>query len=289
MRGEGRQRVAVPWLPIATSIGRVATALLIASNFVYLFAPLAYTVNALTGAGRSLDFTDPSAALVLLLGDSHLVLSVGDLLVAVGAMLLAGAFLCFLIALRAPDRTVSRVALLLGVAALASLVAWAIAAAVAFGRPPGGGIGAAANRGDRSLAAALLLVASLLYVGFEVRMRKRSRRGPLAPYPWLAFAGVNLVGSAAVASFFLGGSRDAEVLFIGLALEIVLVPLLGVVAYKRVWDDVGDWSGLGLREAPPPVGELVGEFVGEPVEEWPAEEPPPAEEPIEELPPPPPD
>jgi len=151
---EEGSRAPVPWLPIGRSVGRVAAGLLIASNFVYLLAPLFYVTSALAGRGQRLDFTDPTSALILLLADTRWILALGDGLVAIGAALVAGAVLCRVLDLRKSSRPAPRDVILLGIVVFAFALGWAVAAGVALGRPRGGGFEAAAALGGGSPAAA---------------------------------------------------------------------------------------------------------------------------------------
>jgi hypothetical protein len=66
---------------------------------------------------------------------------------------------------------------------------------------------------------------------------------------WPAFAAVNLLGSVAVAGFFIGlagGTAIAESLSLGLVLKVTLVPMLGVLAYGDLKDRIQRWADLRL-------------------------------------------
>ncbi len=238
---EASRRPPVPWLAIGRSLGRAGAGFLIASNFAYLLAPLSFLARRL-GAGESIDLTDPTAVRLFL--ESRWILDVGDALAIVGAALLSAAAFLLVVGFRGSDRAVPRDAFYLLVAAFAVLVAWAIAAGASFGRGRGSGLLAVAATGGGTVAAALLLVSSLLVTAFAWRVERSPARGPRHREMWPAYAVVNLAGSATVAWIFLGWSRDASVLFLALALQIVLIPVLGVAAYKGLWDYLGEWGSL---------------------------------------------
>ena len=256
-----------PWLPVSVALGRTAAAFLIASNFAFLIAPLVYLLNLLLSPdpGNVVDPSDPTAVALLLASDPRRIFAVGDVLVLVGASLLATAVILVLVSLPRGRVRIPRDAFLFGGATVAAIVAWAVATVYAVSQSRGiSGVGGVAATGGWGAAAAGLLAASLLYAGLAVRVdRAMGWRRRLSSMAWPVFAVVNLVGSAALASAFRGAGD--EVLIVGLALQVVPIPLLGVVAYADLRARFASWSALGAPpleeepgEASPPTGQLVG-------------------------------
>ena len=124
---------------------------------------------------------------------------------------------------------------------IAGALAWTATAAFALGRPRGTGLEAVSAEGGGSPAAAALLATAVLYAAFWLRLRRASGGGPTPPWKWVLFAVVNLIGSAAIVGLFTGGAADPDVLLAGLAMQIVLVPLVGVAAYRDLYDHFDDW------------------------------------------------
>src|SRR2546427_7076401 len=194
MEGRRSRAKPVPGMAVGSSIGRIAAAFLIAANLVYMVASLVYVTNVITHVSQAIDLSDPAAVLLVLLTDGQWFMAVGDLLVVVGAGLLSAALASLLVGLLPRQRKAPRDAFLPGLAAFACLVAWALAAAISFGRPRGSGLNAAAATGGQGVAAALLLVASLLYLSVAVRIGTWSGKRRIVPYVWPAYAAGDAVG-----------------------------------------------------------------------------------------------
>lgn len=235
-RGAGLRSFS--FLEVAGRIGRAAAAFLIASNFVFLIAPLLY----FTVPTVRFDPVEPSGATLIMLSDPYRIFALGDVFVLIGAALLAGAVLLILLDRKTRSSKSRRIVIPLGVAALAFLLAWFVATAYAQGRSRGGGVvDAVAATGGWGIAAASLLVASLLYVVFVWRLEGRKSPSESAPVRWPVFAAFNLIGTGALAALVGSGSMDPFFATMGLALGLVLIPLLGIVTYRDVWDSFGKW------------------------------------------------
>lgn len=270
------------WFRVAAPLGRIAAASLIASNFAFLFAPLFYLVNRLVNPGASLDPTDPAAVAFAVLSDPIGMFAVGHLLVLIGSILLACAVGLVLLGLRGSPSRVPLDAFLFGGAAFAGLVGWTAATGYAFGRSGGGaGLVTVAATGGWSAGAVSLLAASILYLAFRNRAGVDTGRRRFDSVMWPAFAAVNLAGTGVLASA-LGGSGEPDLLLFGLALQVILLPLLGIVAYRDLMDTFPAWTRLertperAVVAGPPPAdaGEPMPLPPGEPMEL----PPPPLEE-----------
>ncbi|HYS71112.1 MAG TPA: hypothetical protein VEM95_01700 [Thermoplasmata archaeon] len=281
---EPEARKAFPWLQVGTPLGRTASAFLIAANFAFLFAPLLYLVNRLLNPGAYLDVEDPTNVAFALVTDPYGISAIGDLLVLMGGILLASALALVLLGLRRAVRRPKVDAFLLGGATVACLIGWIAANAYAVSRTRGvSGLDAVAATGGWSVAALLLVLASAAYVVFRIRAGADAPPHPPARFTWTAFAILTLLGSAILASW-LRGSGDARVIVLELALRVVPIPLLGVLAYRGLWDDFAAWPDLDrplpIRATDQSVGEVVGVLAGTET---------PALEDVGVTPPPPPD
>src|SRR3990170_6887110 len=131
-RGSGAGRV--PFLQLGASLGRTGASFAIASNFGFLFAPLFYFLD----LGAHLDSTSPSDVAVLLLTDPYRVFAIGDLLLLIGGVLLAGAVVLLLPGLLRMERRPPADAFLWGGASASALAAWTVATVYAQSRARGG-------------------------------------------------------------------------------------------------------------------------------------------------------
>lgn len=239
-----------PWLGLSSSLGRIAAWFLIGSCVLALFAPLAFLLD----IASSIHPQDPGAPLVLLFSDPAHLLEIADLLALVGTGILAAAVFLVLLGLARGERRTPLEAYALGVAAFACLVAWGPTMLASGGlvRAPATDVEAAAVTGGWSLAALLLLAGSLAYLFLGLRLERGRARG-VAAFRWPVFAAVNLLGSAVIAAFFeaaAGGARDPRAFSFGLAIKVVLVPILGVWAYADLRDRFPAWGRLAVRAAP---------------------------------------
>lgn len=245
---------ASPWLATAGPIGKVGAYFLIAQCFLLLFAPLVLLLDLASrvepgGAGSSL---------VALFADPMRLIAVADLVAIVGTVILALALFLVLFGLVRGDRRTPLAAYALGIGALACLAAWIPVMAYSLGRARGGPAGdavaaldAAAATGGWSLAAVLLLAASLLYVFFCLRM-EGGTGFRLRTLKWPVYASVNLLGSVAIAGFFegaAGGSGNVDAFTLGLILKVTLIPVLGGMAYQELRDRFPLWARLPVMEA----------------------------------------
>jgi hypothetical protein len=259
-RGPGAGKVL--FLQLGASLGRAGAGFLIAANFAFLFAPLFYFAD----LGAHVDSRDSSSVAILLLTDPLRVYAIGDLLGLIGAILLAAAVALLLPALWRFDRRPPTDAFVWGWATVLSLAAWAALTVKAQSRARGG-IGAVAATGGWSEAALALLVASVLYVVFTVRVDPKGVRSGFAPLRWPVLATFTLFGTASLAST---GSKDEWIVTFGLGLTIVLLPLLGIVAYRDVMDGFDRWRWVE-RVSPVPTPSSLAPDPAEPV-------PPPPQE-----------
>ncbi len=270
--GLGVRRVRSP--RIGTSLGRVGALFLIASNFAFLFAPLFYLVD----LSAHVPSSDSWSVALLLLTDPSRVFAIGDLFLLIGGVLLAAAVILLLRSLPRGDRRLPWDAFLWGGATGAALVVWILATMAAQSRARGG-IDALAVTGGWSAAAVALLVASLTFAMFAVRVDARpvprrltptpvsrrlaplllppSHRG-LAPLRWPLYAFINLAGT----TFLAQPEGGDELALMGLVLTIVVLPLLGIVTYRDVKKSFKDWWKVARLWALPTPGPLAsGETV----------------------------
>jgi len=222
-----------PFLQLASSLGRTGAAFLIASNFAFLIAPMFYLLD----LGPLMDEANRPAMSVLLFLDPSRIFSIGDVLLLIGAAILAGAIALVLIGLRRAGRHVPIDAFVLGAASLGVSIGWFAASLGAQGGSRGGDDIVAAV-GGWSVAALLLLVGSALYVAFAFRVDRRAYRRGLAPVRWPVFAALSLAGTTV---FLVPGIRDEVLATAALAMAIIFLPLLGVVAYRDVMESFEIW------------------------------------------------
>jgi hypothetical protein len=246
---------ASPWLAIAAPVGKVAAYFLIAANFLLLFAPLVLLLD----LASQVEPGGSGSSLVALFADPMRLIAIADLVAIVGVVILVLALFLVLFGLVRGDRRVPLAAYALGIGALACLVAWIPVMAYSLGRARGGAGGdavaaldAAAATGGWSLAAVLLLAASLLYVFFCLRMEGGTGLR-LRTLKWPVYAAVNLLGSVAIAGFFegaAGGSGSVDAFTLGLVLKVTLIPVLGGMAYQEMRDRFPLWARLLVQNAP---------------------------------------
>jgi len=245
-----------PWLHVAAPVGKVAAYFLIAQCFLLLFAPLVLLLD----LASQVEPGGTGSSLVALFADPMRVIAVADFVAIIGVVILALALFLVLFGFVRGDRRVPLVAYGLGIGALACLVAWVPVMAYSLGRARGGAAGgdavatvdAAAATGGWSLAAVLLLAASLLYVFFCLRMEGGTGLR-LRTLKWPVYASVNLLGSVAIAGFFegaAGGSRSVDAFTLGLVLKVTLIPVLGGMAYQEMRDRFPLWARLPVQDAP---------------------------------------
>jgi hypothetical protein len=237
-------------------VGKVAAYFLIAQCFLLLFAPLVLLLD----LASQVEPGGAESSLIALFADPMRVIAVADFVAIIGVVILALALFLVLFGFVRGDRRVPLDAYALGIAALACLVAWVPVMAYSLGQARGGAAGgdavatidAAAATGGWSLAAVLLLAASLLYVFFCLRMEGGTGLR-LRTLKWPVYASVNLLGSVAIAGFFegaAGGSRSVDAFTLGLVLKVTLIPVLGGMAYQEMRDRFPLWARLPVQDAP---------------------------------------
>ncbi len=289
-------------LHLAGRLGKVAAACLVVANFLLLFAPLFWltglggTPSLAPPTGLELADADPARAIFALATDPGFLLTLADVLQIVGFAILAGVLLLLLAGLaRGPGR-VPFDGLALGFAAfvIAIVLVPVLAIAQAHARGAIGSIDEVAATGGWSVASVLILGLSLAYLALALRVSAGAERRRLAAYKWPVYAAVNLLGAVAIAGFFEGlaaGNPNIDAFTLGLVLKVTLIPMLGVLAYRDLYDGFPAWAGVPAAEAPrtaapaeapvPPPAPPPEERSGSPV--------PPAPSPSQApLPPPPP-
>src|SRR6267143_602005 len=95
------------------------------------------------------------------------------------------------------------------------------------------------------LAFLLGLPASLLYLFFTLRLEATAKPLKFACLKWPIYGAVNVFGSLAIAGFFQGlaaGSPNMDAFTIGLVVKMTLVPVLGVLAYRDLYDRFPNWG-----------------------------------------------
>ena len=270
-----------PWLPLAGRLGRIAVGCLLVENFLLLFAPLFF----LLGLPSNVRLTAAGAPSLTGLTDAGLILSIADLFSVIGFVILAPVLLVIVFALARSRPRPGFDTLVLGIVAFACVVALVPVKLYAEGRAAGtiASLDQVVATGGWGVASALLLVASLAYLFFALRVEARAKPLKLASYTWPVYAAVNALGAVAIAGFFQGlaaGSPNFDAYTLGIVLKVTLVPMLGVLAYRDLYDRVPAWARISLTEAQSPVVDVA-----------PAAEPLVAPAPPEEtqlLPPPPP-
>lgn len=237
-----------PWLAVAAPVGRVASWFLVGANFLLLFAPLVFLLN----AAEYLDPQGPGGTLLLLFSDPTRILAVSDLITLIGIVILACALLVILFGLIRAERKIKLDVYLLGIVTVACLLAWVPVMAYALQRARGTvtNVDAAAATGGWGLAAGLLLAASLTYLFFTIRLENGTGTRKLGSFKWPIYAAVNLLGSAAIAGFFQPGGGNVSAFSLGLVLKVTLIPMLGVMAYQELRDRFPLWARVPLHPAP---------------------------------------
>ena len=88
-------------------------------------------------------------------------------------------------------------------------------------------------------------------------IRSRFMAFPYAPQPvpswWPVYGAVNVFGSLAIAGFFQGlaaGNPNTDAFTIGLVVKMTLVPVLGVLAYRDLFDRFPSWARIPVAGAP---------------------------------------
>jgi len=240
-----------PWLHVAAPVGKVAAYFLIAQCFLLLFAPLVLLLD----LASQVEPGGTGSSLVALFADPMRVIAVADFVAIIGVVILALALFLVLFGFVRGDRRVPLDAYAFGIGSLACLAAWVPVMAYSLSRARGSvaDVDAAAATGGWSLAAVLLLVASLAYLFFTLRLEERTRALKLSSLRWPIYAAVNVLGSAAIAAFFqsaAGGSGSLDAFTIGLVLKVTLIPMLGVWAYRDLRDRFPLWARVPLHEVP---------------------------------------
>jgi len=244
-----------PWLPLAGRLGRIAVACLLVENFLLLFAPLFFLLNLPSNARLT-----PSPAVALpVYTDAGLLLSLADLFSVIGFVILAPVLFLILLGLWRSGRRPGFDTLLPGIAALACVAALVPVKLYAQGRAAGtiASLDQAVATGGWSVASVLLLAASLAYLVFTLRVEAGAKPWRLTCLKWPVYAAVNVLGAVAIAGFFQGlaaGSPNFDAYTLGIVLKVTLVPMLGVLAYRDLYDRVPAWAKTTVGGAPPPAG-----------------------------------
>ncbi len=248
-------------LHLAGRLGRVAAACLVAANFLLLFAPLFW----LTGLGGTPSLAppvtglplaaDPAHAVLALATDPGFLLTLADILQMAGFAILAGVLLLLLAGLARGPRKVPFDGIALGFVAfvIALVLVPVLVIAQAHARGTIGSIDEVAATGGWSVASVLLLGLSLAYLALALRVSTGQSRRRLAAYKWPVYAAVNVLGAVAIAGFFGGlaaGNPNVDALTLGLVLKVTLIPMLGVLAYRDLYDGFPAWATIGEVEAP---------------------------------------
>ena len=239
-----------PWLHLASRLGRVAIVCLIVENFLLLFAPLAF----LLGLPGSRLMT--TASVLVVFSDAGFLLSLADLFAVIGFTVLAPVLFLILSALAKAQRRVPFDSLLLG-GALACVIAVTPVVLYSHARAAGtvASLDAVAATGGLTAASALILAASLLYLFFTLRLEATAKPLKFACLKWPIYGAVNVFGSLAIAGFFQGlaaGTPNMDAFTIGLVVKMTLVPVLGVLAYRDLYDRFPNWGRLLTANIPPP-------------------------------------
>lgn len=249
MAGEGARkgRAASPGLEIAVRLGRIAVVCLIVQSFLFLLAPLFF----LASPERYVDTGSTAQQIVAAFSDPMMFASIGDLFGGIGLVVLASAVAVLLSSLWRAWRRPSRAVVLLGVAAVVLVAAvpaamvWTAASSPRF---PGQLDGLAATGGWNAVSL-LLVAATLAFALFAWRVERASRPLRLASLLWPVYAAVSLVGSVAFADFFEGvvaAESSAGAYMLGLLLKILLLPVLGVIAYRDLLLRFPDWRKVDV-------------------------------------------
>ena len=236
------------WLSLASRLGRVAIVCLIVENFLLLLAPLAF----LTGLNPGSFMT--TGSLLSVFSDAGFLLSLADLFAVIGFTILAPVFFLILFGLVRSKRRVPYDTLLLG-GAIACAIAVVPVELYAHARAAGtvASLDAVAATGGLTAASALILLVSLLYLFFSLRVEGTVKPLKLACLKWPVYGAVNVFGSLAIAGFFQGlaaGTPRMEAFTIGLVVKMTLVPVLGVLAYRDLFDRFPNWARIPVAGAP---------------------------------------
>ncbi len=241
---------AVPswWLSLASRLGRVAIVCLIVENFLLLLAPLAFLIGSSPGSFMT------SASLLLVFSDAGFLVSLADLFAVIGFSILASVFFLILVGLVRSKRRVPYDTLLLG-GAIACAIAVIPVELYAHARAAGtvASLDAVAATGGLTAASALILLVSLLYLFFSLRVEGTLKPLKFASLKWPVYGAVNVFGSLAIAGFFQGlaaGNPRTDAFTIGLVVKMTLVPVLGVLAYRDLFDRFPSWARIPVAGAP---------------------------------------
>ncbi len=274
------RRAVRPGLELAIRLGRIGAACLIIGNLLYLFAPLFYLAN----LEQFVDTRQASGEFVSQVSDPGMLASIADLVIAIGLALLALALAFLLAGLWRARRRPAKDAFPFGVAAVACLAAAPAVTAWTEARGGVGSIDAVIATGGWSVGSALLLAASLLYLAFCLRAERALKPTKLACVFWPAYAAVNVLGAATFAGLIEetgAGGANLYPFLAGLALKIVLIPILAVVAYRELLIRLPDWEKADVAPrprkhaaAPAPKGFPAEPPPPPPEDEVPAEPPP---------------
>ncbi len=237
------------WLSLASRLGRVAIICLIVENFLLLLAPLAFLVG---GLPPNIGMT--SASLLLVFSDAGFLVSLADLFAVIGFSILASVFFLILVGLVRSKRRVPYDTLLLG-GAIACAIAVIPVELYAHARAAGtvASLDAVAATGGLTAASALILLVSLLYLFFALRIEGTVKPLKFASLKWPVYGAVNVFGSLAIAGFFQGlaaGTPRTDAFTIGLVVKMTLVPVLGVLAYRDLFDRFPNWARIPVAGAP---------------------------------------
>ena len=275
------------WLHLAGRLGRVAALCLVVQNFLLLFAPL-FWLSSLSGRPALAPAEDQGRAIVAVATDPNFLLQIADLLQVIGLVILAAVLLLLLVGLARGLRRVPLDTSALGFSAflLALVLVPVLLIAQAHARGTIGSIDEVAATGGWSVGSVLLLGISLAYLSFALRVEAGAKPHRLVCLKWPVYAAVNVLGAVAIAGFFEGlaaGDPNFDAFTLGIVLKVTLIPMLGVLAYRDLYDSFPTWARVGAGEGPTPVPASPAEAPPPPP---PPSIPPPP--PPEELPPPPP-
>lgn len=245
---------AVPswWLSLAARLGRVAILCLIVENFLLLLAPLAFLIG--LNGGSVMSPAPTSASLLQVFSEAGFLLSLADLFAVIGFVILAPTFFLILVGLIRSKRRVPHDTLLLG-GAMGCAIAVVPVEVYAHARAAGtvASLDAVAATGGLTAASALILVVSLLYLFFSLRIEGTVKPLKFAGLKWPVYGAVNVFGSLAIAGFFQGlaaGSPRMDAFTIGLVVKMTLVPVLGVLAYRDLFDRFPSWARIPVAGVP---------------------------------------
>ncbi len=250
-RSESRDEPANTWLDLGGGFGRWGALLLVFQHLLLLLAPLFYLANlrASLPPGRS-----TMEDLLLLLAAPEQLVGIADLIALPGVIFLVVGLFLTLFGLRQEKLPLKPLSALFGFGAIAALIAWIPLTVYSAGRATGAvlTLNQVAATGGFTVASALLLGAALLWMLFTLDVQKRFEPSNLTSYHWPVYAGINLLGSAAIAAFFqslAAGAPSQDALLIGMILKATLIPVLGVMAYSNLRDKFHYFRGLRFASA----------------------------------------